>query len=105
MSKTFTHAPKPKPLAPDIISAFERNGKGQDNRQSEPTNEQSHISSHGGNRESTSEASREPTRRLSIDLPASLHRRFKTACSKKDIRMQTEVEHFIARRTVELEKD
>lgn len=105
MNKTFTHAPKPKPLAPDMISAFERNGKGQDNRRHVPTKEHSHSPSHVENRESTNEASKEPTRRLSIDLPASLHRRFKTACSKRDKRMQTEVEQFIARRTVELEKD
>lgn len=105
MSKTFTHAPKPKPLTSDVISAFERNGKGQDNRQPEPTHEQSRTPSNVGNRESTNEASKEPMRRLSIDLPVSLHRRFKTACSKEDKHMQTEVEGFIVRRTAELEKD
>jgi hypothetical protein len=47
----------------------------------------------------------EPTRRLSIDLPASLHRRFKTACSKADKKMLREVMDFIERRTVELEKE
>jgi len=47
----------------------------------------------------------EPTRRLSIDLPESLHRRFKTACSKTDKKMLAEVTHFIKRRTAELEKE
>jgi len=42
---------------------------------------------------------------LSIDLPESWHRRFKTACSKRDKKMQAEVEGFIMRRTAELEKD
>ena len=46
----------------------------------------------------------ERTRRLSIDLPESWHRRFKTACSKTDKRMLAEVTEFIKRRTVELEK-
>jgi hypothetical protein len=47
----------------------------------------------------------EPTRRLSIDLAESLHRRFKTACSKTDKKMIVEVTNFIKRRTAELEKD
>jgi hypothetical protein len=47
----------------------------------------------------------EPTRRLSIDLPQSWHRRFKTACSRADKKMIAEVTDFIKRRTVELEKE
>ncbi|MGH7970300.1 MAG: hypothetical protein ACREIC_16380, partial [Limisphaerales bacterium] len=47
----------------------------------------------------------EKTRRLSIDLPESLHRRFKTACSRADKKMLAEVTNFIKRRTVELEND
>jgi hypothetical protein len=46
----------------------------------------------------------EPTRRLSVDLPESLHRRFKTACSKTDKKMLSEVAGFIERRTAELEQ-
>lgn len=105
MSKTFTNAPKPKPLTVDVIAAFERGGVGQDNNQPRSTNEYTHISSDVGNKEATNAVSREPMRRLSIDLPASLHRRFKTACSEKDKKMQTEVEKFITRLTAELEKD
>ncbi len=47
----------------------------------------------------------EPTRRLSIDLPESWHRRFKTACTKTDKKMIDEVTDFIKRRTVQLEKE
>jgi hypothetical protein len=47
----------------------------------------------------------EPTKRLSLDLPQSLHRRFKTACSATDRKMVAEIEALIARRVVELEEE
>ena len=97
MSKTFAQAPKPQPLTADVITAFERGGAGQDT--------QTHISSKVGNLETTKVEKPEPTRRLSIDLPESWHRRFKTACSKTDKKMLAEVTDFIKRRTVELEKE
>jgi hypothetical protein len=97
MSKTFAQAPKPKPLSADIITAFERGGAGQDT--------QTHISPKVEKREPVKAERAESTRRLSIDLPESLHRRFKTACSRKDKKMLAEVTNFIVRRTVELEKD
>ena len=87
MTKTFTQAPKPRPLSPDVIAAFERGGAGQDT--------QTHIPSKVG--------MEEPTRRLSLDVPVSWHRRFKTACSKCDKKMVAEVLDFIKRRTLELE--
>jgi hypothetical protein len=52
----------------------------------------------------TKEGKPEPTRRLSIDLPESWHRRFKIACTRADRKMIDEVTDFIKRRTVELEK-
>lgn len=97
MSKSFTQAPKPRPLAPELISAFERGGAGQDT--------QSHISPKVGWIAPAKVEEAEPTRRLSIDLPESLHRRFKTACIKRDKKMVVEVTDFIERRTTELEKD
>jgi hypothetical protein len=97
MSKTFAQAPKPKPLTAEVITAFERAGAGQDT--------QTHISTKVVKREAVKAENTEPTRRLSIDLPESLHRRFKTACSKRDKKMIDEVTKFIERRTVELEKD
>ena len=96
MSKTFAQAPKPKPLTADVIQAFERGGAGQDT--------QTHIAPKPQKREPAKAAKDEPTRRLSIDLPKSLHRRFKTACTKTDKKMIVEVTRFIERRTAELEK-
>ena len=49
------------------------------------------------------DGSREPTRRLSVNLPESLHTRFKTACSAANRRMVREILGFIVRRTEELE--
>ena len=97
MSKTFAQAPKPRPLTAEVISAFERGGAGQDT--------QTHFSPKVEKREPAKLEKAEPTRRLSIDLPESLHRRFKTACSRTDKKMVAEVEGFIKRRTAELEKD
>ena len=88
MSKTFTKAPKPAALTDKAIADFERGGAGQDT--------QTHIST---------KAEDEPKRRLSIDLPESLHRRFKTVCSKTDKKMGVEVLQFIEQRTAELEKE
>jgi hypothetical protein len=51
----------------------------------------------------TKPAKGEPTRRLSIDLPESWHRRFKIACTRADKKMIDEVTEFIKRRTLELE--
>jgi hypothetical protein len=66
-------SPKPKPLTAEVISAFERGGAGQD--------AQTHISPKVDIEKPARVEKAEPTRRLSIDLPESLHRRFKTVCS------------------------
>jgi hypothetical protein len=111
MSKTFAQAPKPKPqLTPDAIAAFERGGPGQDTRSpSKNTGAgesplQTLIPSNVENRETTEPTKEEPVARLSIDLPKSLHRRFKTACAKADLKMVAEAMVLIERRTVELEQ-
>ncbi len=104
MSKNFTSIPK-RPSAsappPEAIAAFERGGIGQDNQRLDyQSSTQTHIPTNvdsGG-------AKAEPTRRLSIDLPASKHRRFKQACAGADTKMVVEVMEFIDRRTLELEK-
>lgn len=131
MSKSFSQAPKPPQLTADVISAFERSGAGQDTRarippivenreptnvgaveaqttnveKLEPTSVETGKTTKPGLRETTKAGTVEPTRRLSIDLPESWHRRFKTACTKTDKKMIDEVTAFIKRRTVELEKD
>src|SRR5271170_1636549 len=104
MSKSFSQAPKP--LTAEVISAFERTGAGQDTRgrgspivqNREPTNVGSSdnaISKHVLNvgrvapqtvemgeptntrlGVTTKPGKTEPSRRLSIDLPESWHRRF-----------------------------
>ncbi len=110
MSKTFAQAPKPKPLTAEVIAAFERGGPGQDTQNRLPTNvgsqedaTQSHFPSNVGKSETVKAAKKEPVARLSIDLPKSLHRRFKTACAKADLKMVVEVMDLIERRTRELE--
>jgi predicted DNA-binding protein len=47
----------------------------------------------------------EPTKRLSLDLPASTHTRFKTACSATGRKMVGEIQEFIERRIAELETE
>jgi hypothetical protein len=95
-TKSFAQAPKPRVAPPaDAIAAFERGGPGQDTR--------TRIPSNVGMVEPTKAA--EPTKRLSLDLPISLHRRFKTACSRTDRKMVSEVIAFIEQRTTELENE
>ena len=91
--KDFTTVRRP-PTA-DQISAFERGGIGQDTR--------THIPANVERREPAKVAKIEETRRLSIDLPKSLHVRFKAACAATDRKMIDEVMAFIERRTAELE--
>ena len=95
--KTFAAAPKPaKQPTDDAIAAFESGGIGHD---AKPSNV-------GSRKSGTSAASKsEPTKRLSLDLPASTHRRFKTACSATGTKMVSEVEQFIEARTAELEAE
>ncbi len=90
--KTFATAPKPKPLSTEAIEAFEKGGAGHD-RRPRPL--------------AAPEPKRpaEPTKRLSLDLPASTHMRFKTACSAAGRTMVTEIQEFIDRRTAELESE
>ena len=90
--KTFSAAPKPKQQpTDDQILAFERGGAGHDTaRADKPV---------------AKTIPDEPTKRLSLDLPASLHTRFKTACSATDRKMVGELQAFIEQRTQELEED
>ena len=90
--KTFSAAPKPKQQpTDDQILAFERGGAGHDTtRVDKPV---------------VKTVPDEPTKRLSLDLPASLHTRFKTACSATDRKMVGELQAFIEQRTHELEDD
>jgi len=91
--KTFTAAPKPRQPTAEQIDAFEQGGSGHDRKpvprpvasaQTKPA---------------------EPTKRLSLDLPASTHMRFKTACSATGRKMVSEIQDFIERRTAEMEEE
>jgi hypothetical protein len=85
--KTFSAAPKPKQLTDDQILAFEQGGAGHDTTAPSKPKQQS----------------TEPTKRLSLDLPASSHTRFKTACSATGRKMVAEIQAFIEQKTIELE--
>lgn len=47
----------------------------------------------------------EAPKRLSVNLPATLHTRFKTACSATNRQMMAEIVQFVERRTAELEAE
>ena len=104
-------APEPQTHIPSNAGKREPTEAGQSHAQQDNT--QTHISSKAGTGEPTkvveneaAEAVRqERTRRLSVDLPESWHRRFKTACSKTDRKMLAEVTAFIKSRTIELENE
>jgi len=87
--KSFASAPKPKTLSPEDLDRYVQGGAGHDT-----TKPKKAMPKSDG-----------PTKRLSIDLPADLHRRFKTACSATDKKMATELIAFIEQRTSELESE
>ncbi len=91
--KTFTAAPKPQQLTADQIEAYEKGGAGHDRKT---------VVSVVASVETKPV---EPTKRLSLDLPASAHMRFKTACSATGRKMVSEVQYFIEKRTAELEAE
>jgi hypothetical protein len=91
--KTFAAAPKPRQPTAEEIEAFERNGAGHD-RQPDPAAATPATA-----------APAEASKRLSLDLPASVHTRFKTACSATGRKMVGELQDFIERRTAELEAE
>src|SRR4051794_11405632 len=90
--KTFAAAPKPRQPTADEIDTFERNGSGHDRRAAAAT-------------VPAEIAPAEPTKRLSLDLPVSMHTRFKTACSATNRKMVNVIQEFIERRTAELEEE
>jgi len=84
-----------------------------DIRQPENTENRGHSSTfvrdHGNTETSktgdTDARPAEATVRLTIDLPESVHTRFKAACASTRRKMVDEVRGFIERRTAELESD
>ena len=94
--KTFRTAPKPQQLAAEDIEAYETAGPGHD--RNDPGDR-------GTDTHQQAKRSAESTKRLSLDLPATTHTRFKTACSATGRKMVEEIEVFIERRMVELENE
>jgi len=92
--KTFAAAPKPKQPTDEQILAFEKGGTGHDSKAPRPLPAARHDRSQG-----------EVTKRLSLDLPQSMHTRFKTACSATGRKMVGELTAFIEARTAELENE
>ena len=83
-TKNFKAAPKPKTPAPEQIDAYVNAGSGTDIKKPDRAGE--------------------PTKRLSIDLPESLHTRFKVVCTKTRAKMAGEIIAMIEKRTEELER-
>ena len=80
--KNFASVPKPAALSPEQ-EAYVAKGRGKD----------------------TAPANDEPMARLSVDLPRSMHKRFKLACAAADTSMVKELTAFIEARTRELESN
>lgn len=87
--KNFAQSPIPKKLSDKQIDAFEKGGTGTDTKAAPVP----------------LKAVDEPMKRLSIDLPQSVHTRFKTACSATGNKMTVEIAAFIESRTRELEEE
>jgi len=92
--KNFQSAPRPKSnISSEAIDSFVNCGVGNDSR-----TEKNHLSTKHVQEEGQK-------KRLSVDLPQSMHLRFKTACSATQRKMTKEIEAFISKRTNELEKE
>ena len=102
--KTFALAPKPKTatLSEEQIRAYEATGAGHDTVTREASSNPAFARM---DRQIIEEDEPEPTKRLSLDIPQSLHKRFKTACSATERKMVSELQAFIERRTEELEEE
>ncbi len=86
--KSFTTAPRPRQPTADAIAAYEQGGAGHDQAAAAPPPKPA-----------------ERSKRLSLDLPESVHTRFKTACSATGRKMVSEIHEFIERRIAELESE
>lgn len=97
MAKSFEQPPKPRRAEVTNAAAaaeYERAGSGHDAPpRAEPMPEQPVA------------ATATLRKRLSVDLPVELHRRFKTACSATDRKMNDELVALIERRTDEIEDE
>lgn len=80
-TKSFKTVPKKRVPSPEQVEAYVSGGAGTDKQ------------------------SDEPMKRVSIDVPESLHTRFKVACAKTRSKMAPEIIAFIEKRVIELENE
>lgn len=81
MAKSFKTVPKKRTPSLEEAEAYIRSGAG------------------------TDKETDEPLKRVSINVPESLHTRFKVACAKAKCKMAPEIIAFIERRVIELENE
>lgn len=93
--KTFTTAPRPRSLSAEEIDAYVSGGAGHDTAVPPRPEAAPRAQAGAGG----------ATRRLSLDLPEELHRRFKAACAANGRKMGAELAIFIEARTAELEAE
>lgn len=87
--KSFKAAPKPdEKQTAEAIDRFVSSGPGKDSG-SVNTGTQKAVNN-------------EPMKRLTVDMPKSLHLRFKSLCAQHDTKMNDEIRQFIERRCDEM---
>lgn len=87
--KSFKTAPRPEEKqTAEAIDRFVSSGPGKD--------------SGSVNAETQKAVNDEPTKRLTVDMPRSLHLRFKSLCAQHDMKMNDEIRQFIERRCDEM---
>jgi len=102
--KTFAAAPKPQPPSDDAIAAFEQGGLGHDQKpEAKPVSAPEPEKVEEVPKPAPKELKKK-TQRLSLDIEADLHRRFKIACLLNDTTMLDELTPLIEKRVKELEK-
>lgn len=114
--KTFKSVPRTsRQLAPEEIERFVHDGPGRDAPSADtvtqkavqqdtqtPAFTEAQKTTHT---ETQVSVDKEPTARLTVDLPQSVHRRFKAVCGLAGLRMNEEIRRFIEQRTAELEAE
>lgn len=87
--KSFKAAPTPIAPQADAIDRFVQSGPGKD--------------SVAGNTQMQKAVNEEPLKRLTIEVPKSLHTRFKALCAQHETKMADEFRAFMERRCQELD--
>jgi len=104
MSKKTALRSAPKPSRPDpkAMQNYIESGRGLDVI---PGGADTQKTGNTETQKSVKAEKAEPTARLTVDMPASLHRRFKAACVVAGVKMNDELRRYIEQRTAELESE